>query len=161
MHTEEKTSIHPVLYTIYKWQVMPIRLGWLCLLIPFFAWTNFIVGSAVIITCLGYLYLLALGKRYDQAHRKPSYKDFFSLDGIQAMYRNPRVTLAAWFHFLAFDLLIGLYIVNDAQMHDIPHWFLIPILIVTLMAGPFGLLLYLCLRLVYTQDFSAFISILG
>ena len=159
--TDTSNAIHPTLYTIYKWQVMPIRIGWLFLLIPFFSLTNYIVGSAVIITCLGYVYLLAFGKTYDQSHRKPSYKDFFSLDGVQSMFKNPRVTLVGWLHFLAFDLLIGLYIVNNAQMHEIPHWFLIPILVITLMAGPLGLLLYLCLRLFYTQDIGLFFSVLG
>ncbi|MEM7329124.1 MAG: ABA4-like family protein [Pseudomonadota bacterium] len=159
--TDTGNSIHPTLHTMYKWQVMPIRIGWLCLLIPFFSLTNYIVGSAVVVTCLGYLYLLAFGRKYDQSHRQPSYKDFFSLDGVVSMFKNPRVTLTGWLHFLAFDLLIGLYIVNDAQGHDIAHWFLLPILVITLMAGPFGLLLYLLLRLFYTQDVGLFFSILG
>jgi Domain of unknown function (DUF4281) len=50
-------------------------------------------------------------------------------------------------HFLAFDLVVALYIRADANAHGIQHLWLIPIYLLTLMFGPAGLLVYFGLRL--------------
>ena len=31
-----------------------------------------------------------------------------------SLFKSPRVVLGGWIHFLAFDLMVGLYIVTDA-----------------------------------------------
>jgi ABA4-like protein len=36
--------------------------------------------------------------------------------------------------------------VRDAQKHDIPHWAIVPNLILTFLFGPVGLLLYFVIR---------------
>jgi len=48
--------------------------------------------------------------------------------------------LAGWVHYLAFDLFIGSWEVEDAAANGIPHWLLLPCLFLTLMVGPVGLL---------------------
>lgn len=68
---------------------------------------------------------------------------FSSLAGIMALFARPWGALAAWVHFLAFDLFVARWIVRDAERQS--YW-LTPILLLTLMAGPAGLLLYLALR---------------
>ena len=49
-------------------------------------------------------------------------------------------------HYLAFDLFTGAWEAADAPAARIPHWLLLPCLALTLLAGPVGLLLYLCLK---------------
>ena len=63
-----------------------------------------------------------------------------------ALFKSPRVVLAGWIHFLAFDLMVGLYIVTDAAQRGIGHLWLLPALFLTLMFGPAGLLLYMAMR---------------
>jgi len=53
---------------------------------------------------------------------------------------------AGWIHYLAFDLMVGLFIVTDAARLGIAHWWLLPALFLTLMFGPAGLLLYFATR---------------
>ena len=68
-----------------------------------------------------------------------------------SLFKSPRVVLAGWIHYLAFDLMVGLYIVIDASRLGIAHWWLIPALLLTLMFGPAGLLLYLAMRVAMAQ----------
>lgn len=71
---------------------------------------------------------------------------FGSLDDVAALFENRTVLLAGWIHYLAFDLFIGAWEVRDAQRVGITHWLVIPCLVLTFLAGPAGLLLYLALR---------------
>ena len=55
--------------------------------------------------------------------------------------------LAGWVHYLAFDLFVGSWQVRDGQEHHIPHWAIVPALILTFLFGPAGLLLYAIIRM--------------
>ena len=59
---------------------------------------------------------------------------------------HPAIVLAAWLHYLAFDLLIGKMIVDDAQDRQIPHYFIIIPLVCCFLFGPLGLLMFILLR---------------
>ena len=73
---------------------------------------------------------------------------FGSLAAVHALFQNSYLLLAGWIHYLAFDLFIGAWQLRDAQKHQIPHYQLIPVLILTFLFGPVGLLLYFGLRAV-------------
>jgi hypothetical protein len=68
---------------------------------------------------------------------------FFSLAGVMALFQSPWMALAGWTHYLCFDLFVARWIMNDAP--DAGYW-LTPILFLTLMFGPIGLLCYLAVR---------------
>jgi hypothetical protein len=71
---------------------------------------------------------------------------FSSLAEVSLLFSNPWALLAGWTHYLAFDLFIGGWEVRDAQRRGVPHFFVIPALILTFLLGPAGLLLYLAIR---------------
>jgi len=71
---------------------------------------------------------------------------FSTLAGVAALFTNQWLLLAGWVHYLAFDLLVGTWEVQDAQARRIPHALVVPCLFVTFMFGPAGWLLYLALR---------------
>jgi hypothetical protein len=75
--------------------------------------------------------------------------DFTTLDGVVTMFKDPTVVFAGWVHYLAFDLLIGRAIAQDALARGwtpIRHALLaVPCLGLTLMLGPCGFLLYSCI----------------
>ena len=72
--------------------------------------------------------------------------DFTSLEGIRRGLGTKEGALAAWSHMLALDLFAGAWIYRESLRLDAPAWVRIPSLTFTLMAGPFGLLLFLIWR---------------
>jgi hypothetical protein len=71
---------------------------------------------------------------------------FSTLGGVRTLFENPWALLAGWTHYLAFDLFIGGWEVRDAQERGISHLLVIPVLVLTFLLGPCGLLLYLAIR---------------
>ena len=71
---------------------------------------------------------------------------FTSLAGVTALFSRPEAVLVGWVHYLAFDLWVGAWAVEDAGKRGVPHWAMLPVLFLTLMAGPIGLLVYLAAR---------------
>jgi hypothetical protein len=71
---------------------------------------------------------------------------FSSLSGVSALFENQWALLAGWTHYLAFDLFIGGWEVRDAQRHGLSHVLMVPVLVLTFLFGPVGLLLYLAIR---------------
>jgi len=72
--------------------------------------------------------------------------DFTTLSGLTAGFARPEAVLVGWVHYLAFDLWVGAWAVEDAGRRRVPHWAMLPALFLTLMAGPIGLLIYLAVR---------------
>jgi hypothetical protein len=119
--------------------------GWLLLIllggrIP---WISSLVTGAIVPLLFAVLYAgLLLG------HWGAAGGGFGSLAAVQSLFSNRWVLLAGWVHYLAFDLFIGSWQVRDARRYQIPHWALVPGLILTFLFGPVGLLLYFSIRLV-------------
>jgi hypothetical protein len=67
---------------------------------------------------------------------------FSSLADVAALFRNPWILLAGWTHYLAFDLLVGNWEMRDATTRGIPYGLVLPCLVLTLLFGPAGWLLY-------------------
>ena len=72
--------------------------------------------------------------------------DLLTLDGIVTTFRNPDGVLAGWLHYCVFDPLVGLGEVLDSQQNKVPHFLVVPCLILTLLFGPMGFLSYLAVR---------------
>ena len=71
---------------------------------------------------------------------------FGSLAAVTALFSAPGNLMMGWTHYLAFDLFIGSWEVEDAAKAGVPHWLLLPCLFLTLMLGPIGLLLYFAIK---------------
>jgi hypothetical protein len=76
---------------------------------------------------------------------------FGSLPEVQALFTHPQIALAGWVHYLAFDLFLGAWEVRTARAEGIPHWAVIPCLILTFLFGPAGLLAFAILRFTLTR----------
>lgn len=78
--------------------------------------------------------------------------DFSSLTGVAALFRDPWFLLAGWVHYLAFDLLIGVWELRDAATRNLPHWRVVPCLLLTFLFGPAGWLFYMAVRSLPSQN---------
>lgn len=75
-----------------------------------------------------------------------------TLANISRAFGDPRVALIGWIHYLAFDMLAGLIIALDARRLGINRILTALPLFLTLMTGPFGLLIYALIRFFHTRS---------
>lgn len=71
---------------------------------------------------------------------------FATLGDVARLFSNPWLLLAGWVHYLAFDLLVGVWEVTDARERGVPHLLVVPCLFLTFMFGPAGWMLYQGIR---------------
>jgi hypothetical protein len=88
---------------------------------------------------LAALYLACLVVTLSGAGGGSGSPDLASLSGVMALFDDRWGALTGWVHYLCFDLFVGRWIMNDAPQGG---YRLVPVLFLTLMAGPVGLLLY-------------------
>ena len=67
---------------------------------------------------------------------------FGSLDQVAALFSSRPGLLAGWVHYLAFDLLVGVWIAERADARGMSRLMQAPILLGTFMFGPVGYLIY-------------------
>jgi len=75
-----------------------------------------------------------------------------TLTGITTLLGEPAGATIAWVHFLAFDLFVARWVYLDGRSRHISAWFISPILLVVLMLGPVGFLLYLVVQTAVTRQ---------
>lgn len=69
-----------------------------------------------------------------------------SLAEVQRLFAVPELLTAGWLHYLAFDLFVGAWIAERSVALGLPHIVLLPLLALTFLFGPAGLLAFLALR---------------
>ncbi len=124
-------------------------IGWIILItIPMWPSSDkFIIGIIVALFAIIYtFYIVTNLSAIDM-------KSFSSLKGVTALFANPLAVLLGWVHYLAFDLMVGIWIKKNSLKYGINHWLIIPCLLLTFMFGPIGLLVYLLIRFVKTRNY--------
>ena len=126
-------------------------IGWLVLLIfPFRPFTSrLVIGTVITLLCGTYAVLLF------QTLQPTDFQKFSTLAGVTSLLGTPGAMLVGWIHYLAFDLLAGLFIAHNAAKHGISHIVIIPCLLCTFMMGPVGLLLFLIIRWAVSRQYFA------
>ena len=123
-------------------------LSWLILLVaPRWTVTRKVILSGAIPLLLSIAYLILIVLFFGRAEG-----GFGSLAEVMKLFTNEWAALAGWIHYLAFDLLVGVWEVKDSQARGISHWFVIPCLVLTFLLGPIGFLLYCGLRFFLSKE---------
>lgn len=71
---------------------------------------------------------------------------FDSIESVRALFDAPGVLVAGWIHYLAFDLFVGVWIAARCADMGWRHLWVAPLLLLTFMLGPVGLLTFMGLR---------------
>jgi hypothetical protein len=121
------------LVAMLSWVILAVAPRWIL--------TRKIVLSGAIPLLLSTAYLILIVLFFGKAEG-----GFGSLPEVMKLFTNEWATLAGWIHYLAFDLLVGVWEVKDSEARGISHWFVIPCLVLTFLLGPIGFLLYSVLR---------------
>jgi hypothetical protein len=131
-------------------------IGWLSLiLLPRWRGVSAALAGWIIpaLLSLGYLVLIAV-------YWHGAEGGFSSLAAVSSLFGSRPLLLAGWGHYLAFDLFLGNWILRRSQEEEIPHWLMVPVLILTFLFGPAGylswLLLAACFRLAREDRIARF-----
>lgn len=124
-------------------------LGWILLIVGAeWRYLRTIVLNLIIPILLSLVYVYLIITHYGAMQEG----GFGSIDELIILFSNRDLILLGWVHYLAFDLFIGTWEYYDAQKHGISRFLIIPCQILTFLAGPVGLVLYLILRAVMTKS---------
>ena len=105
-------------------------------LVPMLRWG--VVGAL----CLFYTGALLWALTVGFGEGGPS-ASFTTIEGVRAIFATDGGVTVGWTHYLAFDLFVGLWIAERADERGVSRWAQAPILLVTFLAGPVGLLTWL------------------
>lgn len=116
--------------------------------LPHWRLTQWIVHSIALPLLLAFLYAYLVSAHALFGQGMPLDPRLEALPRALHYFFAPETPVAAFVHLMLFDLFIGAWEVRDAKRRRLPHLLVVPCLLLTLLAGPLGLLLYLALRLV-------------
>jgi len=131
---------YSLLFKLVNAVVLP---AWIVMIFfPKVTWRNPFVYALAMLLALSYAIFLfsSIGDLDPQG--------FTELEGLKAMFTSDIAVLTGWVHYLVFDMLVGNWVVNNAQKHGIKHYLIIPCLFFCFMLGPIGYLLYTIVKLV-------------
>lgn len=132
--------------SIFELANTSVLIPWLLLIIlPRWRWTQYLVIAGGFSILLGALYVML----FLQQSSDFDFSNFGSLKGVTQLFSDPNLVLIGWIHYLAFDLFVGAWEVNNAQKIGISHWLVIPCLIFTFMLGPTGLVIYFIIKIIF------------
>jgi hypothetical protein len=77
---------------------------------------------------------------------------FSTLQNVKALFQNDNAVAAGWFHYLAFDLFVGAYIVRESISFGISRWLYTIALPFTFMFGPLGYLIFFIFKFIKTKS---------
>src|SRR5690606_15366811 len=114
----------------------------LMIFLPKWKVTRFLTDFKAIPIILSIVYIIYIV----QALLTGGLMDFGSLSSVMALFTVENAALAGWVHYLAFDLLIGMWILNQNKQLNIHQVLIAPCLFLTFMFGPVGFLLFTIIK---------------
>ncbi len=122
-------------------------LMWVLLIfLPKWKATRFLIDYKVVPILLSIIYAVYI----IQAIQIGGMMDFGSLSSVMALFTEENAVLAGWVHYLAFDLLVGMWILDQNKIHKIHHLLIVPCLLGAFMFGPIGFLLFIIIKSIKT-----------
>lgn len=122
--------------------MMALPMWILMIFLPTWRATRFLVDFKVIPIVLSAVYAIYIV----QALVTGGMMDFGSLASVMALFTEENAVLAGWVHYLAFDLLVGIWILDQNRELGIHQLLIAPCLLLTFMFGPVGFLLFMGIR---------------
>lgn len=117
-------------------------LSWVLMAVaPRWKWTGRVILSGGVPLLLSAAYLVLIVLFFGAAEG-----GFGTLADVMKLFSNEWAVLAGWLHYLAFDMLVGIWEIRDAAERRVPHWLVVPCLFFTFMLGPIGFLMYFGVR---------------
>ena len=123
----------------------------LLILLPKWKVTRFLIDYKIIPIILSVVYAIYI----TIAIIDGGMMDFGSLQSVMQLFTVENAVLAGWIHYLAFDLLVGMWIVNQNKTLQIHPVILAPCLLGTFLLGPVGFLVFMMIRSIQLKNLKA------
>ena len=127
-------------FSIANLMAMPMWI--LMIVLPKWKITRFLIDFKIIPLLLSLLYVIYI----ILAMRISGGMDFGNLSSVMTLFTEENAVLAGWVHYLAFDLLVGMWMLDQNRNLGIHPLLMAPCLFGTFMLGPVGFLLFMVLR---------------
>ena len=127
-------------FSIANFSVLPMWL--LMIFAPKWSGTQFLIHYKLIPLLLSLVYAVYIF----QAMQTGGGMDFGSLKSVMALFTEENAVLAGWVHYLVFDLLVGMWMVEQNKTLKIHLVIMAPCLLATFMLGPVGFLLFMIIK---------------
>lgn len=127
-------------FSIVGMMVMPMWI--LMIILPKWNFTKFLIDFKVIPIALSIIYAVYIF----QAMLTGGGMDFGSLASVMELFTEENAVLAGWVHYLAFDLFVGMWMLDQNKELKIHQLIMAPCLLATFMLGPVGFLLFMSIR---------------
>jgi len=129
-------------FSIVNLLAMPMWI--LMIIVPNWKVTRFLVDYKIIPILLSIIYAFYIVSSILGG----SAMDFGSLESVMQLFTVENAVLAGWVHYLAFDLLVGMWMLDENRTLKIHPILMAPCLLGAFMLGPVGFLLFMGLRAV-------------
>lgn len=121
---------------------------WILMIVaPKWKVTRFLIDFKVIPLALSAIYVVYIFK----AMQIGGAPDFGSLASVMALFTEQHAVLAGWVHYLAFDLVVGMWMLDQNKKLQIHQLLMAPCLFGTFMLGPVGFLAFMIIRAIKSK----------
>ena len=119
----------------------------LMIFLPKWKVTQFLMRFRIIPLLLAFIYAVYIM----QALITGGMMDFGTLDSVMALFKSEIAVLAGWVHYLAFDLLVGIWLLEQNKKIGLHQILMGLCLLGTFIFGPIGFLLFMILKTLKTR----------
>ncbi len=130
--------------------LIPLPFWFLMIFLPHRGVTRRVANNYLVFLVLGALYVFTLvgatASAISAASQGGPAIDFSSTASLAALIANPAVALVAWLHIVTMDLIGGHWMYHEAQRLKAPTILTSISLILTFLAGPLGLFVFVLWR---------------
>jgi len=128
-------------FSLATYIAMPM---WVLLIfLPNWKITRFLIDFKVVPMVLSFIYAIYIFIFLQEGGGL----DFGSLNSVMDLFTLEQAVLAGWVHYLAFDLLVGMWMINQNKKLGIHPLLMAPCLIATFMLGPIGFLAFMLIKI--------------
>ena len=120
----------------------------LMILLPKWKVTRFLMDYKLIPVLLAVIYTVYIV----QSLIAGGMMDFGTLDSVMALFTTEMAVLAGWVHYLAFDLLVGMWLIEQNKIAGIHQALMAVCLLGTFMFGPIGFLLFMLIKTIKSKN---------
>ncbi|TCI84818.1 ABA4-like family protein [Tenacibaculum sp. M341] len=129
-------------FSIANMMAMPMWI--LMIFLPKWKVTRFLIDYKIIPILLSVIYIIYIFISIQAG----GMMDFGSLASVMELFTQQNAVLAGWVHYLTFDLVVGMWMLDQNKKLQIHQAIMAPCLLGAFMFGPLGFFLFMIIKFI-------------